>query len=90
MNHRLLVSLEFVFSKKGGDEFPVWTIHDEIRRLRYCADVSEAELIDLLNQLIDKDLYEGPPAEEMKGSSLVWKSCEHPSLDKADEKPIHL
>lgn len=92
MNHRLLVSLELVLSKQGGDEIPLDLVLDEIRKLRYCAEVSESELINLLNELTEQGLYDALLDEEgrITGSSLIWKSEGHPSIDDPEIKPILL
>ena len=69
---------------------PVACVLEEIQKLRYCADVTQSELIELLKELIGCNLYEGPPPEMIDGASLVWKSCEHPSLDAPGGKAILL
>lgn len=92
MKHRLLIALELVLSKQGGDEIPVGFVHDEIRKQRYCGAVTEADLLELLEELTDQGLYEAMVGDDGKitGSSLIWKSSEHPSLDDPSSNPILL
>ena len=92
MNHRLLITLELVLSKQGGDEIPVYSIHDEIRKQRYCGEVAESDLLAILEELTDQGLYEAILGEDGKitGSSLIWKSSEHPSIDDPSPNPILL
>ena len=92
MKHRLLTTLEFVLSEQGADEIPICFVHEKIRKQRYCGEVSESDLVDLLKELIDQDLFEAScdDAGEITGSSLVWKSGEHPSIENTDSKPILL
>jgi hypothetical protein len=92
MNHRLLVSLELVLSNQGGDEIPVCFVLEKIRKLPGCAEVSESELISLLDELTEQGLYEAMLADDggLTGSSLIWKSESHPSIADFDQNPILL
>ena len=92
MKHRLLISLEAVLADQGGDEIPLWEVLDKIRQLRYCAEVSELELVGLVDELTEQELYEAMLNADghIDMSSLIWKSEGHPTMDDPDNKPILL